>query len=90
MKEYVIWGIPPKQTEETLLLTSVQGNKITTRTKAEQYQLVSKRKWAQRRPEFRNWTFQSRWIGKKRLESDGRSPAPELQMVYHYGPTAIA
>lgn len=44
MKEYVIWGIPPKQTEETLLLTSVQGNKITTRTKAEQYQLVLEKK----------------------------------------------
>ena len=34
-KEFVIWGIPPHQTEETLLVTKPNGEYITDRTYAE-------------------------------------------------------
>ena len=33
--EFVIWGIPPGQIEEVVLLTSVEGEKITERDRAE-------------------------------------------------------
>ena len=35
--EYVIWGCPPGQTEETLLLARVEGETITDRQAAQRY-----------------------------------------------------
>jgi len=39
-KEYVIWGVPAGQTEETLLLEKVEGELITSRADAEKYKKV--------------------------------------------------
>lgn len=38
--EYVIWGKPPKGTDETLLLQKVQGEAITDRSAAEKLVVV--------------------------------------------------
>ena len=38
MVDFVIWGTPKGQTEDTLLLASVQGSKITTLEEAKKYQ----------------------------------------------------
>jgi hypothetical protein len=35
MTEYAIWGIPPGQSEETLLLAMPQGKPITDRAEAD-------------------------------------------------------
>jgi hypothetical protein len=42
--EYVIWGIPPNKTDETLLLTAINGKKITDINKAKEYMDILKTK----------------------------------------------
>ena len=44
-KEYAIWGIPPGQTEETLLLAKPQGKFITDRGHAERLKKLLEEKY---------------------------------------------
>ena len=48
-KEYVIWGVPEGGSEDTLLLDSVQGRKITTRSEAESFAKLLREKYKARK-----------------------------------------
>lgn len=45
MKEFVIWGIAPNETDEQILATEVQGQKITSIFDAIKIQGVVERKY---------------------------------------------
>ena len=48
MREYVIWGIPANGSEDTLLLASIQGEKIRSRANAEKWQQLLETKYGAR------------------------------------------
>ncbi len=44
-KEYVIWGIPKGQSEEDLLLASLKGEKIVSKTVAQKFAKLLEEKY---------------------------------------------
>lgn len=40
MKEFVVWGIPPGENQEVLLLTEVGGKKIKSLKSAERFKVI--------------------------------------------------